>query len=199
MVFRRRPRVVTLLALLSLPLSLPLLLSLGGCAGANADASRPLPSYVGHATELFDDGIEPGAVGLDLEQVNNPRTDALLRERTQVSDAALRVRISTITEKQDGSESQFQLGVHPVETLGGPFPPKEDFIVTVRPRTASIGIVKSLENAIVGKSFVAFIRAFVLPDGDREVHFHFSPDTKALVAAVREATQKSSPPPPPPP
>src|SRR6202034_3741291 len=81
------------LGTLLVAVSLPLL----GCAGANADANRPLPSYVGHAAELFDDGIEPRAVGLDLEQVSDPRSDALLRERTQVSDAALRVRISTLT------------------------------------------------------------------------------------------------------
>jgi hypothetical protein len=162
-----------------------------GCGGAGAEAKRPLPSYAGHAIELFDDGIEPRAVGLDLEQPTDPRGDALLRERAQVSDAALRVRISTLTEKQDGAESLFQLGVHPVETLAGPFPPTEDFVVTVRAKTPSVGIVKSLENAIVGKSFVAFIRAFVLPDGDRELHFHFAPDTKPEVAAVREATRKS--------
>jgi hypothetical protein len=164
-----------------------------GCAGANTDATRPLPTYAGHAIELFDDGIEPRAVGLDLEQMSDPRSDALLRERAQLSDGALRVRISTITEKQDGIESLFQLGVHPVETLAGPFPPKEDFVVTVRPHSPSIGILKSLENAIVGKSFVAFVRAFVLADGDRELHFHFAPDTKAEVAAVRDATPKNNP------
>jgi hypothetical protein len=164
-----------------------------GCAGANADANRPLPSYVGHATELFDDAIEPRAVGLSLEQGPDPRSDPLLRERAQVSDAAIRVRVSTLTEKQDGAESLFLLGVHPVETLAGPFPPKEDFTVVVLPRTVSVGIVKSLGDAIVGKPFVAFIRAFVLSDGDRELHFHFAPDTKPVVAAVRESTQEPAP------
>jgi hypothetical protein len=167
--------------------SLALALGCGGSTGAN----RPLPSYAGHATELFDDAIEPGAVGLDLEQMAIPRTDALLRERAQVSDAALRVRITTMTEKQDGAESMFQLGVHPLETLAGPFPPDGDFTVSIFPKSPSIGIVKNLSNAIVGKTFVGFVRAFVLSDGDREVHFHFAPDTKPEVAAVKEATTKN--------
>jgi hypothetical protein len=185
---------------LGVPLALAALAALAGLAlagsgcGAAAGSNRPLPSYAGHATELFDDGIEPAAVGLDLEQATSPRTDALLRERAQVSDAAMRVRIADLTEKQDGADSIFLLGVHPLETLAGPFPPEGDFTVTVHPRTPSVGIIKSLNNAVVGKTFVAFVRAFVLSDGDRELHFHFAPDTKPEVAAVREATQKTEQP-----
>src|SRR5580704_8036503 len=101
------------------------------CGASVTAANRPLPSYAGHATELFDDSIEPRAVGLDLEQqVPDPRTDALLRERAQLSDATLRVRITTLTEKSDGPDSLFQLGVRTVETLSGAFPPPDDFTVT---------------------------------------------------------------------
>src|SRR5580658_9607055 len=114
-------------------------LACAGCTGGSG-SNRPLPSYAGHATELFDDGIEPAAVGLDLEQATAPRTDAMLRERAQVSDAALRVRITDLTEKQDGADSIFILGVHPLETLAGPFPPDGNFTVTVHPRTPSVGI-----------------------------------------------------------
>ena len=84
-----------------------------------------------------------------------------------------------------------RLQTRTLENLGGPFPPDGDFTVVMGPRSASMGIVKNLEDAIVGKSFVAFIRAFVLPDGDRELHFHFAPDTKPEVAAVKEAMPKS--------
>jgi hypothetical protein len=161
------------------------------CGASGAGANRPLPSYGGHATELFDDAIEPRAVGMDIEQSVDPRTDALLRERAQLSDASLRVRVNTLTEKSDGTDSMFQLGLRILETIAGPFPPPDDFTVTVHARTPSIGIVKNLESAIVGKTFVAFVRAFVLPDGDRELHFHFAPDTKPEAAAVREATPKN--------
>jgi hypothetical protein len=175
--------LLTLLAAISLVTT--------ACGASATEANRPLPSYAGHATELFDDAIEPRAVGLDIEQSADPRTDALLRERAQLSDGALRVRVSTLTEKTDGPESMFQLGLRTLETVAGPFPPPDDFTVTVHARTPSIGIVRNLESAIVGKTFVAFVRAFVLPDGDRELHFHFAPDTKPEVEAVREATQKN--------
>jgi hypothetical protein len=162
-----------------------------GC-GAVADVNRPLPAYAGRAIELFDDAIEPEAVGLGLEQrTAEPRSDAQLRERVQLADAALRVRVMTLTEKSEGADSQFQLGVRILEKVAGPFPPPDDFTVVVHARSPSVGIVKNLEGSIVGKTFVALVRAFVLPDGDRELHFHFASDTKAEVAAVREATQKS--------
>jgi hypothetical protein len=161
------------------------------CGASASGANRPLPSYAGHATELFDDSLEPNAVGLDLEQLTDPKSDALLRERAQLSDATLRVRVTTLTEKSDGAESLFQLGVRILETVSGPFPPPDDFTVTVPARSASVGIVRNLANVIVGKSFVAFVRAFVLSDGERELHFHFAPDTKSEVAAVRDAMQKN--------
>jgi len=163
-------------------------LSAFGCGSSSAN--RPLPSYAGHATDLFDDAVEPKAVGLLVDEPADPRSDSILRERAQLSDAILRVRVTTVTAKHDGSDTSYQLGLRTVENLGGPFPPDDPFTVTMGPRSASLGIVKNLEDAIVGKSFVAFVRAFVLPDGDRELHFHFAPDNKPVATAVRAAMTK---------
>ena len=44
---------------------------------------------------------------------------------------------------------------------------------------------------IVGKTFIVFVLIFGRPDGDRERHFHFAPDTKPVLAAVKEATAKA--------
>jgi hypothetical protein len=164
---------------------------ISGCAAAGGSVEgRPLPSYAGHAAELFDDAIEPRAVGLELEQGSDPRTDALLRERTQVGDAAMRVRIGTLTEKQEGAETRYQLGMKILETLAGSNPPQGDFNVTVDVASPSVGIVRNLQDGIVGKTFIAFVRAFVRPDGDHELHFHLAPDTQPEREAIRAATTK---------
>ena len=166
-----------------------------GCGGAGANApSRPLPSYAGHAAELFDDAIEAKAVGLDLEAAANPRMDSRLRERAEVGDAVLRVRVSTVSAKEEDAGSRYLLGFETLEKLGGQFPPNADFSVVVDKTGSSLGIVKSFQGRLVGKSFVAFVRMFVRPDGDREMHFHLAPDTKDEVAAVREATGYVPPP-----
>jgi hypothetical protein len=162
-----------------------------GCAASGAGANRPLPTYAGHAIELFDDAIEPRAVGLDLEQGSEPASDALVRERTQIGDAAMRVRIGTLTEKEEGAETRYQLGMRILETLAGSFPPPDDFNVTVEGTSPSIGIVRNLQDGLIGKTFIAFVRAFVRSDGDPELHFHLAPDTKPELGAVRAAMTKA--------
>jgi hypothetical protein len=165
------------------------LLGTAGCSSSrdpNAP-SRPLPSYAGHTVDLFDDTIEPASVGLDFDRSYLPRSDATLRERAQTSDAVLRVRISTVTAKIDGPDSVYQLGLHTVEKLTGENPPPADFAVQIGKMSESHGIMKNFESRLVGYPFIAFVREFVRPDGDREFHFHLSPDTKEVKTAVSDA------------
>ncbi|MBX3188358.1 MAG: cobalamin ABC transporter substrate-binding protein [Labilithrix sp.] len=149
--------------------------------------SRPLPSYAGRASELFDDTIEPAGVGLDFDKGYTPRADPVLRERAQVSDAILRVKVSTVTTKRDGPEAHYQLGLQTVEKLAGSHPPTEQFSVTINKTSESHGIMKNFESRLVGYPFVAFVREFVRPDGDREIHFHLAPDSKEVKSAVGDA------------
>jgi len=153
-----------------------------------AGPTRPLPSYVGHAAELFDDTIEPAAVGISLDVGDDPRSDRRLRERTQVGDAVVRLRVTTITAKEDENGAPFFiLGLHTLESLAGAFPPGDTFEVTVRKTSPSAGLLKGMQEQIVGKTFVGFVRAFVAADGDQEIHFHLAPDTKLEIVAVKDA------------
>lgn len=160
-----------------------------GC-GSSRDPnapSRPLPGWSGHAVEVFDDSIEPAAVGLDFDRGYSPRGDAMLRERAQLSDAVLRVKVSTVTAKTDGPDATYTLGLSTVEKLAGEHPPPSQFSVVVNKSSESHGIMKSFETRLVGQSFVAFVREFVRPDGDRELHFHLAPDSKDVKLAVGDA------------
>jgi hypothetical protein len=161
----------------------------GGCGPStgSASSSRPLPAYAGRAATLFDDSIDPAAVGMDFDKGYSPKADPILRERAQVSDAVLRVKVSTVTGKKDGPESTYQLGLHIVEKMTGSNPPPPDFTVAVNKSSESHGILKNLEGRLVGYPFVAFVREFVRPDGDHEVHFHLAPDTKEVKSAVGDA------------
>ncbi len=161
----------------------------GGCGPATGPGakSRPLPAYAGRAADLFDDSIDPAAVGMDFDKGYTPKADPMLRERAQVSDAVVRVKISTVTGKKDGPEATYQLGLHIVEKMTGANPPPDDFTVGVSKASESHGILKNFEGRLVGYPFVAFVREFVRPDGDHEVHFHLSPDTKEVKTAVNDA------------
>jgi hypothetical protein len=159
---------------------------LPGSPGAHGPG-RPLPSYAGHATVLFDDTIEPAAVGITLDVGVDPRTDRLLRERVQVGDSTSRVRVTTVTAKEEDNGTRYVVGLKSLEPLAGHFPQSETFEVTVGKSSPSTGILKGLDGQIVGKTFVGFVRAFVRPDGDPEVHFHLAPDSKDEIAAVKDA------------
>ena len=111
----------------------------------------------------------------------------MLRERAQVGDAVLRVRVSTVTAKTNGPDAQFQLGLHTVEKLAGKYPPPVNFTVQIDKTSESHGIMKNFESRLVGYSFVAFVREFAHPNGERELHFHLAPDTKEVKAAVGDA------------
>jgi hypothetical protein len=164
-------------------------LLLGACGGTkDADApSRALSPYSGRQADLFDDTIEPAAVGLDFDKGYSPRVDKTLRERAQTGDAVVRVRVSTVTTKKDGPDATYQLGLHTVEKLTGKNTPPADFTVPINKSSEAHGIMKNFESRLVGYAFVAFVREFALPSGDRELHFHLAPDTKEVKAAVGDA------------
>jgi hypothetical protein len=179
----RRLTTIAILAMLAL--------ALAGCPKGANGPQRDLPPYTGHATELFDDVIEPQAVGMELEQGRPPKGDPVLRERTQVADAVMRVRITTVTGKTEQSGATYIIGFHVVDQLAGTHPPPTDFQITLAQRAPAIGIVRNFEDRLVTMklSFIAFVRGFSKQDDpDGELHFHLAPDTKDVLAAVMEAT-----------
>jgi hypothetical protein len=164
-----------------------ILLVAAGCSPATG-ANRPVPAYGGHAADLFDDTIEARAVGLDPEAAGSVRGDPTFRERVQLGDATVRVLVDTVTTKQEDTGASYQIGFRVIETLAGVHPPPASFTVKVDKTSPSAGILKSYESALVGKRFIAFIRLFGRPDGDREYHFHLSSDSKDVAASVKDAT-----------
>src|SRR5262245_44162475 len=124
---------------------------LAGCAGGSGGSARSLPPYTGHAVQLFDDTIEPAAVGLDLDRSFQPRSDATLRERAQVSDAVLRVRIDTVTVREEGSKKSYELRLKSLEQVTGAHPPEPIFPVKIGEESQSIGIMNHFGAQLVGK------------------------------------------------
>ena len=182
-----------------------------GCGGGTPDsrwAARPLLPYEGHAAELFDDRIEPGALGFQLGMLSNsdvdgPRTDNLLRERTQVGDAIIRARVTTVTSKGEGRGRSWQIGIATVERLaGGAAADDKDgqFTLSVGPSDPSAGIVRVSEGRLVGATFIAFLRHFAHAEGavateasavgrapGPELHFHVARDAKDELDAIQAA------------
>jgi hypothetical protein len=165
---------------------------LSGCGGgASANGGRALPPYAGHAADLFDDGIEPLAIGYELDRGTPPKADNLLRERTQVGDGVLRARVTTVTSKREDTGQSWQLGMHTLERLGGDRAPDGDFTLQVAPHDPAAGIVRAFEGRLMGMTFVVFVREFARPGAPPEeageLRFHIARDDREELEAVRAA------------
>jgi hypothetical protein len=150
----------------------------------------PLPAYGARDAELFDDAIEPKAIGFDV--ADSKGGDRLLADRTAESDGVVRARVVTVTSKQEESGRGLLLAMHPLETLAGRRAPASDFTLLVSPRAPAAGVLGSMESRLVGLTFVVFVRGFASPreagDGEGELHFHLAPDDKAEQDRVRAAS-----------
>jgi hypothetical protein len=201
---RNRAASSTVLFRFAVPLAIAASLGCGpaGSGAASPANERKLPPYSGHATELFDDAIEARAVGLELEQTSTPRSDPRTRERSQVADVVVRARVDTVTGKVEGPETSYQVGFKVIDTLTGKHPVGETFAIRLDKNSPSIGILRSFEGRLVGKTMVVFVRAFVRADAEQELHVHVAPDAKDVLDAVHDAMVledfgSMAPPPPP--
>ena len=159
----------------------------GGGRPAAAPTPQNLPIYAGNATQLFDDRIEPTAVGL-ADVTENPRTDPMLRARTQNAEVVARSRVSTVTVDSVGGKPVYRLRFTFVE------PPiaargfsGDQIEVAIRDDSPAFGIVKWLDTKLIGHSFIGFFHRFA-GTYEPEVRFHLSPDDARVLAAVRDAS-----------
>src|SRR5579864_9570688 len=142
---RRALRPLVLFALGALALSGGPL-ACGAGTASSRDPNRPLPAYTGHATDLFDDAIEPAAVGYELDRAAVPMNSSALRERAQVGDAVVRARVTTITSKEEDRGNTWHIGLHTLQRLAGDGPLDDDFTLQVNPSGAAAGILRAFEG-----------------------------------------------------
>ncbi|MGH7293573.1 MAG: hypothetical protein ACRELB_01510 [Polyangiaceae bacterium] len=173
---------------------------LAGCGAGTPgprDPDRPLPPYAGHAVDLFDDAIEPLAVGYPMDNSASPQGDTRLRERTQTGDAVVRARVLTVTSKVEDSGRSWQIGLHTLERLGGSGPLEKDFALSVGPHDPGAGIVQAFESRLIGKSLVVFVREFAHEGAPAakageardpgDLRFHIAADSPDVLKAVNAA------------
>ena len=160
----------------------------GGAASSTGPNSQPqvFAPYQGQATTLFDDRIDPNAVGLADVQ-SKPRIDPVLRARAQAAEAVARARIATVTVDSAAGKPVYRLNLD----LGGGSIVRRGFNdehveISVRPDSPAFGVVKWLDTRLIGRTFVAFFHRYAGPE-EVMLKFHLSADDPEVLAAVREA------------
>jgi hypothetical protein len=166
-------------------------LAAAACGGQEQPAQAPtgaaLPPWDDHARHVFDDNIDPDAVGLSMER-GAPRADAQLRERAQTADVVAHVKVQTVTVDSAGEQHTYHLGV----LVGGsplaePKVKERSFELSIKPSSAAFGIARSLDANLRGKTFLAFLRRYTDDGGDTVLHWHLAADTADVTEAVKEA------------
>jgi hypothetical protein len=166
--------------------------SMASCGGPSQAVQGPqnpqdFPFYSNSAAQLFDDRIDPKAVGL-ADVGNDPRLDPVLRARTQNAEVVGRTRISTINIDSVGGKPvyrlRFKLLDSPVIARGFD---NEQLEVAVADDSPAFGIVKWLDTKLVDYAFIGFFRRFS-GNYEPQVRFHLSADDPQVMAAVRDAS-----------
>jgi hypothetical protein len=176
-----------LLSLAAIALTL-FLSSCGGTTSREVVASA-LPSYRGYEASLFDDGIDARALGYSFEAAVSPKEDRLLRERTRVGDRVVRAHVISITSTRDASGPTWQIGLHTVEKLAGKAAAEPDFTLRLNGTAPGAGVMRALDDRLIGVSLVAFVREFdaAYGAGRGELHFHLAGEDQDELDAVRVA------------
>jgi len=65
--------------------------------------------------------------------------------------------------------------------------PDRTFELSIKPTSGAFGIARAFDSRLRGQTFVGFVKRYSSEDGELEVHWHLSPDTAEVVAAVKEA------------
>lgn len=160
------------------------------CApAAPALRAHALPAYAGREAALFDDGIEPQAVGYNLEPGVAPREDSLLRERTRLGDRVVRAQVVSITSTRNESGRTWQIGLHTLEKLAGEGGADPEFTLRMNGSAPGASVMRIFDGRMIGIPLMAFIREFEPTGGAgrSELHFHLASQDKDEVDAVRVA------------
>jgi hypothetical protein len=166
---------------------------LSACSDGGGEVRSPaalgLPPWDDRARAVFDDNIEPVAVGYTMD-APSARGDRFLRERAQTGELVTRLRVQTVTIDTVGDDSTYHLGVQVGSPPLAPRPKIEDrtLELVIKPQSPAFGIAKALDQRMQGVTFIGFVHRFASADGSEvELHWHLSPDTAEVAEAVKEA------------
>lgn len=158
-------------------------------------AGATLVPYDAFLAGIFDDVIEPGAVGPMIS--SSTRNRPLLAERTRTAHSVTRVRVQTVTSDQVDGAPVYHVSLVAIgEPLAKSALPENRAELVIAKLTPAFGIVKAFDAQLVGRSFVGFFRWFSpMSEADEpQLHWHLSPDDPDLIAALREISLGAEPP-----
>lgn len=158
-----------------------------GCEPASSPVTvqAPRDAWVGPYQGLFDDAIDPVAVGL-LQSGESPAESPLLADRTKLAELVARMRLQTLSRDTRAGRSSYALTFEVGEPPFRAQIADRRIELYVAPNTMAFELVSSVENTLRGRTFTGFVRRFATAGGS-ELHWHLTADTVEVHQAVAAA------------
>lgn len=139
--------------------------------------------------ELFDNSIEPAAIGFSGQGTAEYRN--LLIERSQNAEYILRARIATVTTEGYEQTKKYNVTLKVAgEPLGGTKPPSDTFTVVLTPADSSYRLVRSRDLQLVGTPVIALMRRFTTREG-KVLRWYLAPDSQQTIDLVKQGQMLS--------
>lgn len=145
-----------------------------------------LPPYENPSAELFDDTIEPAALGLSMAASGNLQFDPKFRERAQQADVVSIVRVTTVTISKADDKSTYTLRFEPTREFKGTFEDDLREIVISEHSPQMFSVISAVQTRARGRTMVGFWRRF-REQNRMALHFHFFPDTEDTTKAIQDS------------
>lgn len=162
-----------------------LVLVLASCGGSSAPR-RVITPMTPDAELAFENGIDFMADPTLLEGNWLEDWDRDIRNRSELSDAVLLVRVRAIHQNVDLDRNQsYRLAVH-VETVRFGTGIEDDMTFVSREHEAGYPSVHENEARLLEQQFVAFVRWVETPEGEILPRWHLSPGSPGVMRRVNE-------------
>jgi len=163
---------------------------LGACklSGGAKGPTRPVSEWAAEDKQLFDDGIDVGALpSSDAPPERDESNEALIPRRMDAADAVVLAKVIGVHSEPVGDKKRYRLELAvegaPLYAANAP-PPTVSLVLP--PDSPAYGTVRAIDAKLIGRKLVVFYREYAGEDpGEVVVHFHLSPGTKAVLDAIQ--------------
>lgn len=163
---------------------------LGACKPSQGakGPTRPVSEWVGDEKQLFDDGVDVGALPVgDTPPGRDESNEALIPRRMDMADAVVLGKVIGVHSEPIGDKKRYrvELAVEGDPLYAANAPPAT-LSLNFPPEAAAYGTVRSLDAKLIGRKLVVFYREYAGEEpGESFLHFHVSAPTKAVLDAIQ--------------
>ena len=168
----------------------------GPAAKTAQGPTRPESAWSGEDAELFEDGIDIGAIsatGAASPTATDDGNDIKITSRVYKGDGVVLAKVIGVSSEPVGEKNRYRLELLVEgDALAGA---KIDspFTLKIEPTSPAFGSVRSQDAQLIGKKFVVFFKRYASEDGDEPItHFHLSPGNEHIIGQVKAVATKKS-------